>query len=434
MIGSYEIKNINGKQILYLYLDLNSEFAMLNFKRNSQKLEDVIRNFIRENKIVFTGTIVTLIIGNTLLGNINLNDNEVSSLNNSIIEKKIDDISFNDIDSLKTDEIKVEEDTPILIENDNIIEVQKKESNTVSSRQEKSSSNKTTNQEKKTETTSKEIITKEELKQDEIDNKIYVDVKRQSGEIIRIELEEYVVGVVGAEMPAEFNLEALKSQAIIARTYALNSISQGKFLTDSESTQSYKDNDQLKTLWGNKYDTYYKKIKNAVIMTEGLYLSYNGQYIDAVYHSTSNGYTESSINVWGNYHPYLVSVESVYDSLNPSYEKQKSFTYEEISDKLDMDINYETNFDIISKTPSGRVESISINDKIYKGIELRNILGLRSTDFDIEKKDESIIFITRGYGHGVGLSQYGANGMAKAGYTYEQILKHYYSGVSINHL
>ena len=235
-------------------------------------------------------------------------------------------------------------------------------------------------------------------------------------------------------MPASFSEQALMAQAIIARTYALKSLENNKTLTDNSTTQNYKDNSELRKVWGSSYDFYYSKIKNAVLNTKGIYLTYNGKIIDAVYHSTSNGYTEDAKNVWGNSFPYLVSVESPYDSTNKNFESQKFFTYEEISSKLKINITEETNFSILSYTSSSRVENIEIDGNIYTGLQIRNILGLRSTDFQIEKSDTGIIFITKGYGHGVGLSQYGANGMAKNGYSYDQILKHYYKGITINHL
>lgn len=235
-------------------------------------------------------------------------------------------------------------------------------------------------------------------------------------------------------MPASFHEQALMSQAIIARTYALKANSKGQILTDNESTQSYKSNDELKSMWGSSYDAYYNKIKSAVHTTEGIYLTYNGTYIEAVYHSTSNGKTEDATNVWGNYFPYLVSVDSEYDSINPSFLMEKSFSYEELSSKLDMQIDINTEFNVLNRTSGNRIAIIDIGGKTYRGIDIRNILGLRSSDFDIEKTNDGVIIRTRGYGHGVGLSQYGANGMAKAGYTYDQILKHYYTGVVINHL
>ena len=254
------------------------------------------------------------------------------------------------------------------------------------------------------------------------------------GSVMKMELEEYLVGVVGAEMPALFNSEALKAQAIIARTYALKAKAKGKTLKNNESNQSYKTNSELKAMWGDNYGGYYTKIKKAVDETAGMVLTYNGNYIEAVYHSTSNGITESSVNVWGNYYPYLVSVSSQYDNLNVSFVKNIEIDYQELSNKLGFDVNKETNIILDGRTSGNRVESVRIEDHVYKGIDFRNVLGLRSADFDIQKNDTGIVFTTRGYGHGVGMSQYGANGMAKNGYSYEAILKHYYQGVSIKKL
>ena len=247
-----------------------------------------------------------------------------------------------------------------------------------------------------------------------------------------MELEEYIIGVVGAEIPASFHEEALKAQAIIARSYALHAVRNNKVLTDNSKTQNYNDTTQLKKKWGSQYEYYYNKIKNAVENTKGVYLSYNNKVIEAFYHSTSNGYTEASKNVWGSDYPYLVSVESPYDNTNKSFIKETFLTYEQLSSKLNDNINSETEFKITSYTEGKRVENIKINNKNYTGVSLRTLLGLRSADFEIEKTSEGITFITKGYGHGVGLSQYGANGMAKNGYTYKQILKHYYQGISID--
>ena len=157
-----------------------------------------------------------------------------------------------------------------------------------------------------------------------------------------------------------------------------------------------------------------------------MYLTYKGNYIEAVFHSTSNGKTEASVNVWGNTYPYLVSVESKYDNLNSSFQKDKKITYSELSKKLGFTITDETEFNILGKTSGNRVSKISIGSNTYTGVKLRNILGLRSADFAIKKNDDGVVFTTKGYGHGVGLSQYGANGYAKNGYTVFQILSHYY--------
>ena len=232
-------------------------------------------------------------------------------------------------------------------------------------------------------------------------------------------------------MPASFNMEALKAQAVVARTYALKTINTGKILTDDVKTQTFKDNDELKKIWGSNYDTYFNKVKSAVLSTKGEYLTYNGTIIDAVYHSTSNGKTENAKNVWGNSVPYLISVDSMYDNLNPSYEKTTFVSYTDISNKLKLEVNGDTTIKLVGVTEGDRVSYINILDRTFTGVEFRNILGLRSADFDIEKTDLGLNIITRGYGHGVGMSQYGANGMAKAGINYKEILKHYYYGIKI---
>ena len=441
MINNYEVRKQNDGEILYLYLDFNSEFSKINFKEKKDKLENIIKEFINENEIAFKGTMVALVVGGTIVGNIILNNDNKQVPNESPIayEEKVEVIENNDIvlehikeDTEELDKTKKEikkETKEVTIKG----EKQKNKANEVKTTSNNNISIIQTNSDNN-QSSIKEEIKVEEIKEEVEDNNIYVKVKRSNGEIVYIELEEYLIGVVGAEMPAAFHEEALMSQAVIARTYALKALSKGQVLTDNETTQSYKDNNQLKSIWGSSYNTYYNKIKNAVNNTEGMYLSYNGTYIEAVYHSTSNGYTEDASNVWGNYFPYLVSVESSYDSSNPSFIQTKTISYEELSSKLNSDINIDTIFNITSKTSSRRVQTIEINQKTYTGVQFRNLLGLRSADFDIEKKDTGVTFTTRGYGHGVGMSQYGANGMAKAGYSYIQILKHYYQGVSINHL
>ncbi|MBR1376919.1 MAG: stage II sporulation protein D [Bacilli bacterium] len=438
MITSYEIKKQNGEEVLYLYLDIDSEFAKLNFKEQGKKIEQVVKKFIEDNKIAFTGTTVALVVGGMLAGNIALNNNidttPVENPNNivEVMPSKIptQDIVLN-VDGLEIKTVEKEEPNET-VQVQGKVEKDTKDDIKIEVKV-------PTKETSKTET--KQVIPtpiveelKEEVKTPIVDTNTYVTIHRSNGSIITLELEEYIIGVVGAEMPAAFNEEALKAQAIVARTYALKSISTGRTLTDTSSTQNYKDIEQLKNIWGSSYSTYYNKVKNAVEKTKGMYLTYNGTYIEALYHSTSNGRTEDSSNVWGNSYPYLVSVESTYDDSNPSFIKSVAISYSELSSKLKMEVTIDTEFNILNKTTGNRIAAIEVNGKIYKGVEFRNLLGLRSADFDIEKTDTGVIFTTRGYGHGVGMSQYGANGMAKAGYNYEQILKHYYTGVSISHL
>jgi stage II sporulation protein D len=231
-----------------------------------------------------------------------------------------------------------------------------------------------------------------------------VTIHRTNGTIEQISLNDYIIGVVSAEMPASFQTEALKAQSVVARTYTLKLISQNRSLTDTESTQSYKDINQLKAYWGNSFDTYYNKIKNVVSSTKGEYLTYNGQYIDAVYHSTSNGKTEDATAVWGNNIPYLKSVDSHWDLNAPSYSKDMTEGLSIVDNLLGISVNDQSHIEILSRTPGNRIDQIKIDDTVYTGKHLREVLGLRSTDFDIKIENGNITFTTRGYGHGVGMS------------------------------
>lgn len=422
MIDKYEIKNDDNEEILILYLSLDYEFAIKDIFKKDKNIGEYIKEYIIKNNIAFKGKVVSLVIGGIFVGNIIINneikanpkvlkDERVISLVSNEIVKNINDLSlFNQIPKPKIEEKKIEEKS-------------KKES-TVKKQEKvvKKSNNVVSNTKKNTEEKKKTT--------EEKDNNIYISLNK-NGKVIKIELEEYLIGVVGAEMPAAFHIEALKAQAIISRTYALKANSKGKTLMANESNQSYKTNSELKSLWGNNYDTYYNKIKSAVTSTKGKYLAYNGNYIEAVFHSTSNGKTESSVNVWGNSYPYLVSVASPYDNLNSSFSKSVKLSFSDLFKKLGFEVNNETSFNILSKTSGDRVKNIAIDNHNYTGVELRNLLGLRSADFTLEIEEDGVIFTTKGYGHGVGLSQYGANGYAKNGYNYEKILKHYYKGVTI---
>lgn len=429
MINGYEIRKVYNEEILYLDISFDSEFAKMNFKDKKIRLDKIVSDFIKKNNIKFKGATVALLAGGMVMGYVILNDNMKYTVNHldkyttTIVQNSNEELLVNNID----DNINLE----------NEIKDKKEENSNVQNKSTNDNKNSVTvnkqNTKSKTSTTNKmtvEVKTEKDVVKDE-DNKNYITIKRSSGLITNIEIEEYVIGVVGAEMPASFNEEALKAQAIIARTYAVSILNKGKILTDTSSTQNYKDNNELKKMWGANYDKYYQKIKNAVNDTKGLYLTYEGKIIDAVYHSTSNGQTENAEYVWGTAKPYLVSVDSPYDTTNKSFNYEKFIAYADLSKKLNMDINENTEINIISKTAGNRIEKIEINNKSYTGVQIRNLLGLRSADFEISMEDNGISFKTKGYGHGVGLSQYGANGMAKANYNYEQILKHYYTGVKL---
>jgi|GEM_PF-366225 len=252
-----------------------------------------------------------------------------------------------------------------------------------------------------------------------------------NGSVVTINLEDYVIGVVASEIPVTFHPEAIKSQAIAARTFAMKKSSQGAILLNSSANQTYKSEAQLKQMWGSSYTANYNKIKSAVNSTQGLVLTYNGGYIDALYHTMSNSKTEMPKYVWGSNLPYLQSVSSNWDTKVKGFESSINVTYATLSSKLGKTINGNTEFKVLSETVSGRVENIKIGDSTYSGVKLRSLLGLKSTDFTIVKGATNVTITTKGSGHGVGMSQYGANEAAKEGYSYERILKHYYTGVAI---
>lgn len=264
-----------------------------------------------------------------------------------------------------------------------------------------------------------------------------VRVKRVDKDTIEdIPLEEYVVGVLSGEMPVSFELEALKAQAVAARSYVLKKIEQNHNneydVVDTVSNQVYLDDDQLKVKWSNDYDTKLQKIKEAVAETNGEYLTYDNEVIEAFFFSTSSGVTENVEDVFSETLPYLRSVDSHYDEISPVYTETKTFDLKNFYTLLNIEYNKKINVEITKTTSTGRVKQLKINNIEFTGSEVYKALSLRSTFFEIKQDNDTVIITTRGYGHGVGMSQYGANGMAKEGYKYDEILKHYYSGVEIS--
>lgn len=434
MFSNYEINFENNEEVLYLYLDIDSEFAKLKGKKNNKKIKGLVKEYINKNNIAFNGKKVVVLVGGIMATTLLLsknplpNNKNIPKSENYAISLKMETPKIKEETNLE-EEIKIEEKVEIKQENpkNEVSNQNKKTSNVV--KKPAPSKSPTVEIKKPIETPKKEPI-----KEVVPDNNTYVTIKRSNGSLEKYELEEYVIGVVGAEMPAAFHNEALKAQAIIARTYALKALETGKELTDNSSTQNFKTVEQLKKTWGSSFNTYYNKIKNAVNSTKGMYLAYSGEIIEAMYHSTSNGQTENAEYVWGNAFPYLVSVESPYDTGNSTFKSTKFISYNELSQKFGFEINENTEIDILSKTAGNRILSIKINGQEFTGVNIRNLLGLKSADFEIEKNDQGITFTTKGFGHGVGLSQYGANGMAKNGSNYKDILLHYYNGVKLVHL
>ncbi|MHA6250691.1 stage II sporulation protein D [Oceanobacillus sp. CAU 1775] len=269
------------------------------------------------------------------------------------------------------------------------------------------------------------------------DEAISVAVMRTKADKVEdIPLENYIVGVVAAEMPADFDMEAMKAQALAARTYAVSRILGGDQtddydLTDTIQHQVYKNDAELQQLWGDAYEKNIAKIREAVEATAGEIITYNDKPITPAYFSMSNGYTENSEDYWENEVAYLRSVESPWDLNQPKLVNQETFTMEELGKLLEVDLT-DTPDLLISRKPSGRVEQLQINGEAFTGREVREKLGLRSSDFSIKQNNTHYIFTTKGNGHGIGMSQYGADSMAKAGQTYQEILKHYYQNIEIN--
>lgn len=268
----------------------------------------------------------------------------------------------------------------------------------------------------------------------------YIRVKRNQTNIIEtIPLESYIVGVLAGEMPIDFDLEALKAQAVASRSYALKRMEYNKDkeydVVDTILNQVYLDEEYLKNAWGNNYVKNINKLRKAVNETIDEYLEYNGSVVDAMFFSTSNGYTEDSELVFNFECDYLRSVDSPWDAeVSSAYLTTKTISLTEFYDKLNLSYDKNLNIEIIKRSNTNRILLLKINNQEFSGTDVYNKLSLRSTDFTIELYGDTIKITTKGYGHGVGMSQYGALGMAKKGYTYEEILKHYYQNISITKL
>ena len=269
----------------------------------------------------------------------------------------------------------------------------------------------------------------------------------ESGQTEEIKLDEYLYGVVSAEMPASYEIEALKAQAVVARTYTIYQIQnngnkhEGANICDSyQCCQAWISKDDRFAKWEeNQKEINWQKITNAVNETQGKIITYNGKPINAFFHSNSGGVTESSVNIWGGVeYPYLKSVETSGEEGYSQYSSEVTLTQEELLSKIkekyldvQIDFNVEDSIQILEYTDSGRVRTIRFGNIQIAGTEARTILGLKSTNFVVNKKDGKIVFSVIGYGHGVGMSQTGADSLAKSGKGYEEIIKHFYTGVEI---
>lgn len=267
----------------------------------------------------------------------------------------------------------------------------------------------------------------------------------EDGSVAEMTMADYLWSVVAAEMPAAFELEALKAQAVTARTYALWKMAardvdhpDADVCTDITCCQAYITPEQAESNWGVASAVYTQKIASAVRSTNGQVIIYEGEPIQAVFFSSADGRTEDAVAVWGNEVPYLVGVDSPEGEGVPNYETEVTLTASEAKKLVlaqypgaDLSGSPKNWFQNRVLTASGRVDTIDVGGITLKGTEVRALFGLRSACFNVTTDANTITFHVTGYGHGVGMSQYGANTLAKQGKTCEEILKWYYTGVEI---
>lgn len=273
-------------------------------------------------------------------------------------------------------------------------------------------------------------------------NLLHID----TGEVEQIDLDTYLYGVVASEMPATFELEALKAQAVVARTYTIYQIKNGSkhenadVCDSSYCCQAWISKENRMARWEeDKAEEYWNKILEAVNNTKGKIIFYEGEPINALFHSNSGGSTEISLNVWGGNFPYFQTVETSGEESYSSYSSEVEISKDDLIKKMlerysDFKIDFSDNncINIEEYTSSGRISKISIGNKQISGVEARSIFGLKSAKFNFEILENSIKFSVLGYGHGVGLSQCGSDVLAKNGKNYEEIIRYYYKDVEIH--
>ena len=458
---THKIQYVNGSKIVQIMVNYPSEYEFSidinKFKENVHNVSIEIKKYIHDNfqnikNITFVLVLNGIVIGSILLPALNqisdgkydsnisqdqdteqLADSNTNNIANTDMLKK-NNLSNSSSEDLANQNIEKESINPAGSTNTSstanqekfqTTEVKNTNSVTTNTNIPKTNTNSATSNTNIPQANTQSTTTEKASTQSQT-----VKVKLSSGQIITVDIDNYLTGVVGGEMPASFNIEALKAQALAARTYTYKNIN--RTLSASTTDQVYKTDSELKNMWGNSYSTYYNKVHNAVTSTENQYISYNGNYIDALYFSTSNGKTEDAKYVWGNSVPYLKSVDSHWDIGIKSYSGSKIITLSKLNSTLSTNVKSDSDIKILSKTSGDRINNISFNGKVFTGVNIRSSFNLKSADFDIHISGDTVTFTTRGYGHGVGMSQYGANAMANAGYNYQQIIKHYYTGIDIN--
>lgn len=273
-------------------------------------------------------------------------------------------------------------------------------------------------------------------KNDKAEIKLNV-LNKLSGKCEEMNIDDYVYHVLCMEMPAYFEDEALKAQAVAIRTYAYKKKNYGAqghdgadVCTDSAHCMAFMDDAEAKKRWKDNYDVNKKKYENAVKSTKGKIIIYNNEPISAVFHAISSGKTENSRDVWGGDLPYLVNSESTVDKNVKGYETTVFVSGEDFKEKTGIDY-HKGIFKEPVRSSAGGVINIEMDGKFYKGTEIRSMFNLRSSNFETVQEEGGVKFIVYGYGHGVGMSQHGANEYAKQGLNYKDILAHYYRDTAI---
>lgn len=301
----------------------------------------------------------------------------------------------------------------------------------------------------------------EELKKKNQEEKYEIEYKAnqtirvrlsKTGEIVAMDINDYLRGVLPSEMPPYYDMEALKAQAIVARTYTYKRIdahaegNDADICDDPNHCQAYFNKEKIFQIWEgrgfdeNTREEYWKRVNEAVVSTENQVITYNGELIKAFFHASSPVKTENVDQIWGGEKlPYLVSVESIEAEDYPNRNSTVELSFSDIESKLEKDNSSRNisnteelrSINICDYTTSGRVKFVNICGEKISAEKLRTLFGLRSTNFTIEVKESSVAFHVIGYGHGVGMSQVGADYYAKSGMQYMDIIKHYYTGVEV---
>ena len=269
----------------------------------------------------------------------------------------------------------------------------------------------------------------------EPEDDFYITVYRtETSEFQEIEFERYLIGVVAAEMPALFELDALRAQAIAARTYAMRILAHDDYILDTVMHQVFLDDDQLRERWGDAFEVHFSTIEEAVMSTQGIVLTYENELITPMFFAMSSGATENSEDVFPSSRPYLRSVESSGYEDHANFAVEEGFSIEDLREAFDDEEITTDNVSILQTSEGGNVDQIQLGSETFTGRDVREILGLRSAAFStraVEEGEGGIIFTTYGNGHGVGMSQHGANVMAQNGHDYVEILQHFYQNVTL---